>query len=173
MTWLEQFATDMGPLDMRPHSDTVVSYTTMALPTAQQLWQSSWIFLFLPWEVCHNALQTLGSVHLQAASPYFPASCSKQAKHSSPPFPSLPKREFCLLWLHELHTISKKQKQYENIEDSRAWSNFTRNVNYTYRDWKSGKLGSSSWFCFVCLDDLRQVIFVFLGLFPPFVKWRD
>lgn len=96
----------------------------IAPPTAQEPRQRSWIFLFLLGEVCHSALKTLGSVHPQAAFPCFPASCSKRAEHSSPPFPSLPKRGFCLLWLHGPRTISKKQKQYETMEDARAWPNF-------------------------------------------------
>lgn len=141
----------------------------MALTIAQQLRQTTQI-LFLLGEVCRNARQTWGSVHLQAASPDFPASCSKPAGHSSPPFPSLPRWASCLLWLHELHTIPRKQKQFENIKDSSAQPPVTCNANYTcdsyYKDQKSGKLRPISWFCSICLCELRQVIFSLLPWLP-------
>ena len=100
--WLQPTAQDSRPSNNRPCSHTITAYTTDGTARGSQLRHSGDVFLFLLGEVCRNARQTSGSVHPQAASPCSPASCSKPAEHSSPPFPSLPGWVLYLLWLHEL-----------------------------------------------------------------------
>lgn len=120
MTWLRQFATYMGHLNTCPYSDMIVSYITHGTTHSSAAKTKQPIFLFLLGEVCRNAWQTLGSVRLRAASPYFPASCSKQAERSSPPFPSLPEWEFCLPWLHAPHTGPRRTRSLRGSRGA-AW----------------------------------------------------